>query len=99
MASATAESSKIWLDGVAGSLGQIRVANLTSAQCVGITTVVVIVSLLFRFASPQIDPREPPAIKPGIPIVGHIVGLIRHGVDYFEAVRYASSTPNSLGGD
>ncbi|KAH6856479.1 cytochrome P450 [Chaetomium sp. MPI-CAGE-AT-0009] len=94
MASATAESTGMWPDGVAGFLGQIRAANMTTAQCVGITTVVVLVSLLYRYGSPQIDPREPPVVKPGIPLVGHIVGLVRHGVDYFGVLR--KSQPKSV---
>lgn len=87
---ATMESARTWSDGLAGSLpAQILGANLASAQSVTIAVAVVLLSLLYRFSSPQMDPREPPAVKPVIPLVGHIVGLVRHGVDFFEVLRYA----------
>lgn len=28
------------------------------------------------------DPREPPAVESKIPIVGHLIGMLRHGVAY-----------------
>lgn len=89
MASAAAESIRTWPDGMAGSLRYIQVPNLTTAHGIGIATAVVFLSLLYKFSSPQMDPREPPVLKPGIPLVGHLVGLVRYGVDYFDVLRYA----------
>jgi hypothetical protein len=73
---------------MAGSVWQVQPASLTPAHCIGIAAIVVFVSLLYRYSSPQMDPREPRFVAPGIPLVGHIVGLVRHGVDYFEVIRY-----------
>jgi hypothetical protein len=32
------------------------------------------------------DSREPPYIKPGLPFIGHIVGILRYGVPYYERI-------------
>ena len=40
-----------------------------------------------RFLTIDFDPREPPVIKPGIPYIGHILGIIRYGTKYFEIVK------------
>lgn len=29
------------------------------------------------------DPREPPAVGSGIPIIGHLLGLLWYGTEYF----------------
>ncbi|KAL9564974.1 hypothetical protein ACKAV7_010888 [Fusarium commune] len=39
------------------------------------------------FFGSRLDPREPPALKPQLPWIGHIVGLIRHRVDYFDILK------------
>lgn len=33
------------------------------------------------------DPREPPIVKPSIPLIGHFVGFYRHGVNYLDLMR------------
>lgn len=38
--------------------------------------------------SVRVDPREPPILKPTIPYVGHIIGLLTHQNSYFEKLRY-----------
>jgi hypothetical protein len=46
-----------------------------------------LVVLLHRYASIDYDPREPPIIKPKVPYIGHILGIIIHGTKYFEIVK------------
>ncbi|EAW08935.1 cytochrome P450 [Aspergillus clavatus NRRL 1] len=29
------------------------------------------------------DPREPPIVHNGVPVLGHVVGFIRHGINYY----------------
>ncbi|KAI1808931.1 cytochrome P450 [Daldinia bambusicola] len=50
-------------------------------------------SLLFIFGvwwarslSVQLDPREPPALNPKVPIVGHVWGLMRHAHGYINSL-------------
>lgn len=35
------------------------------------------------------DPREPPYVYTSIPFIGHIIGMIQYGAQYFEIVKYA----------
>lgn len=46
-----------------------------------------VIVLFWRLLSSPRDPREPPLIKPSIPIVGHIIGIFRHKMEYFEILR------------
>lgn len=36
------------------------------------------------------EPNEPPLVPPKIPIVGHVIGLIRQKVYYYLDLRYSS---------
>jgi hypothetical protein len=33
------------------------------------------------------DPREPPRLRPQIPVIGHVIGLMRHGPSYSKITR------------
>jgi hypothetical protein len=46
-----------------------------------------VIALYWRLLSSSTDPREPPSIKPSIPILGHIIGMFRHKMEYFEMLR------------
>jgi len=37
----------------------------------------------------QLGPQEPPILKPRIPYIGHIIGLLRHHSAYFDKLWYA----------
>jgi hypothetical protein len=39
---------------------------------------------LKRLLYPTYDPREPPALRPKIPIVGHAFSIVREGGGYYE---------------
>ena len=36
------------------------------------------------------DPREPPYIHSTLPLIGHLVGMVRYGAKYFELVKYGT---------
>ncbi|KAK4446199.1 cytochrome P450 [Podospora aff. communis PSN243] len=59
--------------------------SLSTVQYAGLTATVVFLSILYKFSFPSMDPREPPALKPDLPVpmIGHIIGFLRHGIDYF----------------
>ena len=44
--------------------------------------------LLDYFYAPKHVPNEPPVVTQTIPYVGHIIGLLRHGLKYYEMTRY-----------
>lgn len=39
--------------------------------------------LLFGYLSPKYDPREPKLVTQSIPLVGHVIGMVRHGLGYY----------------
>lgn len=39
------------------------------------------------FLEPKYDQLEPPRIPQKIPFLGHLLGLIRHGLRYYDRVR------------
>ncbi|KAK1833408.1 cytochrome P450 [Podospora conica] len=69
----------------------LATAGLTPAQCILAAVAVAILAVLYRFSPARIDPREPPPLKASIPLIGHIIGLLRHGIDYFAILRTAQS--------
>ncbi|KAB5518657.1 cytochrome P450 [Coniochaeta sp. 2T2.1] len=73
---------------------RLQTLHLSMTHYIGVITVILFLSFLYKFSSPRMDPREPPILKPRIPLVGHIVGLARHGVDYFDSLR-KSQDPNA----
>lgn len=42
----------------------------------------VLVAVLLNL-SPEMDPREPPLLKPKIPVIGHIIGLVREHTAFY----------------
>ncbi|KAB5576620.1 cytochrome P450 [Coniochaeta sp. 2T2.1] len=49
--------------------------------------------LLDFILSPRLDPREPPLVKPSFPLIGHIVGLLRHQNQYHQIVQEKHPLP------
>jgi hypothetical protein len=43
----------------------------------------VILLVLWRVFALRLDPREPPVYRPGLPVIGHILGLIRESHGYW----------------
>lgn len=41
----------------------------------------------WRLLRAQVDPLEPPPLKPRIPILGHLLGMIRYHTVYFEKLQ------------
>ncbi|EXJ54712.1 hypothetical protein A1O7_10053 [Cladophialophora yegresii CBS 114405] len=58
-----------------------------------IAAATVVAVIIHRFLAIDYDPREPPIIKPGIPSIGHILGVIRHGTKYFDTVNRETQYP------
>ncbi len=45
---------------------------------------------LTRFLTLPHDAKEPPAIQPKIPFIGHVIGLLQHGTAYYSKTAYVS---------
>ncbi|KAI9676944.1 MAG: hypothetical protein M1817_006783 [Caeruleum heppii] len=56
-------------------------------------TLLAIPYFLLNYFRVRLDPGEPPLIHSKIPIVGHIVGLIRYGIPYYSMASEKHSLP------
>jgi hypothetical protein len=52
----------------------------TSFVVVALTGILL---LLQRYASPSLDPLEPPLLKPRVPLLGHIISMLREGGHFY----------------
>lgn len=50
----------------------------------GLLLLAYVVDFLFSLGD---DPREPPRVSSKIPLIGHVVGLMRHGPTYYRRTR------------
>jgi hypothetical protein len=55
-----------------------------------ILTVVTAVFLCWKRLSICLDPAEPPLLKPTIPYIGHIIGVLTHHTGYYNRLLYVS---------
>ncbi|KZL75264.1 prostacyclin synthase [Colletotrichum tofieldiae] len=65
---------------LASFVGDIQKSTSSYASLAMLLALAIIV---YKFASPEIDEREPPPMKPRIPVIGHLIGMIRHQSGYF----------------
>lgn len=48
---------------------------------------VLLIVALIRFLRLRDDPREPPMARTSIPMIGHIIGMLRLKVFYYRQLR------------
>lgn len=72
------------VNGTSGALPALITPGLNSPMTIPITIgiAVVIAFLVLHTLTPSVDPREPPLVRPRIPFIGHIVGLMRHQAQF-----------------
>ncbi|KIW23167.1 uncharacterized protein PV07_11387 [Cladophialophora immunda] len=58
-----------------------------------LTVITLLAVTVHRSLTIDHSPGEPPVIKPGIPYIGHILGIIRYGTKYFEIVNRKTRYP------
>lgn len=59
------------------------VGSLTQGYMLSLYLVAAaIVLLLVQQLDPRMDPQEPPLVRPTIPVIGHLIGMIRHQAEY-----------------
>lgn len=49
--------------------------------------IVSIIFSLWALSRNKVDPREPPEVRSAIPVVGHIINLVRNGLSYYTKLR------------
>lgn len=47
--------------------------------------------ICWQWLSVNLDPQEPPLVKPTIPLVGHVIGLLQYHGGYFDRLRCVTS--------
>ena len=63
---------------------------VSSTIVLGLGAVAFIWVALLHLTRIKVDPREPPLIESKIPLMGHIIGMMRNGPMHIAKVRYAS---------
>jgi hypothetical protein len=58
--------------------------NEVALALVGVVALAYSIDFAFGYFD---DSREPRRVTPAIPIVGHLVGYMRHGFDYYNLIR------------
>lgn len=64
--------------------------NMTSLLLLTGAVVILAFWFLSHSLTPSHDPKEPPLIPPKIPLVGHIIGLLRDGTGYYPRIAFVS---------
>jgi hypothetical protein len=62
------------------------VVDLAVGNSVLIGGVIAVIFLVNMLLTPRLEPGEPPLLKPKIPLIGHIIGIIYHQSDYHRRV-------------
>ncbi|KAK1523889.1 uncharacterized protein CCOS01_08976 [Colletotrichum costaricense] len=73
----------------AGSFLAFLVEDVQKSTSSYATVVILLVFAIFvhKFSSPELDSREPPAMKSRIPVIGHLIGMIQHQSRYFKVLE------------
>lgn len=62
---------------------------IATAAALLLATIIISAAML----GPSYDPREPPLVKPKIPVIGHLIGLMLNRVHYFNMVYDGNKVP------
>ncbi len=62
-------------------------ANLTWSLSLVLGGAIVFLFLIDILLTPRLDLNEPYLLKPKIPLIGHIIGIIGHQTDYHRVVK------------
>ncbi len=73
------------------TMAVVSVLNLPAMPVLHLAVFVVPVLVVLWLIYPRRESREPPYLKPSIPIIGHVVGLLTYGIAYYE--RAAKNAP------
>lgn len=60
--------------------------GLSTTEIAAIALVVAIGVYFSGLLDVKMDPREPPVIRPKVPFIGHIIGLLTDGPNYMKRI-------------
>ena len=73
-----------------------QVLKIPTSFGLGATSILLLAALIVvasRLLAIEHDPREPPVIKPSIPVIGHLIGIYRHGAQYLATINIPYKYP------
>ncbi|KAK4156579.1 cytochrome P450 [Chaetomidium leptoderma] len=70
-----------------------RGLEMVTTTPVAIAIAIAVAYLVLHSLTPSIDPREPPLLKPRIPLIGHIIGMMRHQAHYHITLQRSTGKP------
>ncbi|TVY21382.1 7-alpha-hydroxycholest-4-en-3-one 12-alpha-hydroxylase [Lachnellula arida] len=82
----------MYLPTSAQSLIGLLTKSIYPALVVFVVALASLIVLLFLGAE-DVDPEEPPVVRPSIPFFGHMIGLLRHHNNYFTLLRERYAGP------
>jgi hypothetical protein len=65
----------------------LKASAIETPERVAIAVVALLLLATFNFFRKSVDPKEPPVVNPRIPIIGHFLGILYHGVPYYGKAR------------
>lgn len=63
------------------------------AVSMGMLGIFLTLWLASKYFESEHDPREPPLVEPTLPLLGHVVGMARHGPKYFQNTNRKAASP------
>jgi hypothetical protein len=69
---------------------ETRFGSLSPVQLLALS--VLIALPIWLATRSKADPREPLEIKPKIPVIGHLINLMRRGLSYYTDLRYGKES-------
>ncbi|KAH6843294.1 hypothetical protein B0I37DRAFT_408164 [Chaetomium sp. MPI-CAGE-AT-0009] len=69
------------------------VETLKAAPLITTAIVVALTFLVLQTIGPRVDPREPPLVKPRVPLIGHIIGMMRQQAQYHITLQRSTRKP------
>lgn len=67
--------------------------SFSSSAIVVLVACSSILYLVKRYLELEHDPKEPPLMPQKIPYIGHVLGLIQHGLRYYTKLKYGLISP------
>lgn len=66
---------------------------ISSAIVLGLSAIALVWIAVLHLTRIKLDPREPPLIEQKIPLIGHIIGMLRGGPTYIRKVSSKTNSP------
>jgi hypothetical protein len=80
-------------ESVTSAAAELQTARQWSVSII-LAGILLLIFVADRIMTPRMEQQEPPLLKPTVPWIGHIVGLIQKSAGYFMILRYECDFAN-----